>query len=305
MNLLRFFARNNPLSLLGQFLHCMSMKLCYISFLLLLIPELSCGQSINEIKFRWEAAESDKRKFDKAIMLIPVKFEADTTTCFLQFDTGATHSYLYINRINFDFPDDRIFKTSIGKIKFNYTKSIQASTKKNASVGTLGADFLQDKIIRIDLAEETINFGASYNPSNYIMEPLLTLDGRPVVKLNFRGKEQKLLYDTGSSLFGVWTNRKNWKRLREKSDDVKTFPISSWGKMNDGYYSLLDKKYLQSWEDSINDVDLQIWYVENKNFRKFFRENGLFGVIGNQFFLDKEVILDYKEGWFGFRTVPP
>ena len=275
------------------------MKLCLTNLLVLIIPFLSYGQTSIEIKFKWKPAESDTQRFDKAVM----RFESDTTTYYLQFDTGATHSYLYSNRLDLEYPDDKVLKTSIGQIKFRNNKSIKATDEKNASIGTLGADFLQGKIVQINFVDETIRIGASYHPTDFIIEPLRTLNGRPVLKLNINGKKQKLLYDTGSSLFGIWTKKNNWKKLREKSDPIKSFPISSWGKINKGFYSSFDKAIPQIWNDSTDDADLQIWYVDNRNYRRFFRKNDLFGILGNQLFLNKEIVMDYSEGLFGIRTV--
>lgn len=268
-----------------------------------LIPLWSFGQDLKEIKFIWKSAESNSQKFEKAAMLIPIRFKADTTTYFLQFDTGATHSYLYSNRLPWFSSKEELMQTSIGEITFKDNKSIKPTAEKTAPIGTLGADWLKDKIVQINFVDQTVKFNHPYNTSDYFIKPLYTLNGRPVIEVTVYGNEEKLLYDTGSSLFGIWINKKNWKKLRDKSDQVKSFPISSWGKINKGYYSKLDKAIPPIWEGSSNDIDLQIWFVDNRNFTKFFRKNDIFGILGNQAFLNKEVVIDFQEGLFGSRTV--
>ena len=278
------------------------MKAPFGYILVFLIPLLSFGQSSEEIKFLWKTAEFNSKKFKKAIMLIPVKFESDTTTYFLQFDTGATHSCLYSNRVNWFKSGEQVMKTSIGEVTFRDNKSIKATAEKNASIGTLGADFLKNKLVQINFPGQTIRINASYNATDYFMKPLNTLNGRPVISVKIFGKEQDLLYDTGSSLFGIWTNEKNWKRLKERSDNVSSFPISSWGKINTGYYSGIDKSLPAIIDGSNDKQDLQVWYVDNKKYKKFFRRNNLYGILGNQPFLNKEIILDYNKKVFGVKN---
>lgn len=279
------------------------MRIYLLHVLCFLIPVLSFAQSSQEIRFEWRAAESDFRRFEKAEMLIPIRFESDTTIYFLQFDTGATHSYLYSNRFNRFNSGERPMKTSIGDISFRENTTIKATSEANAAVGTLGAGFLKNKVVQINFKNRTIKINMPYNTADYLIRPLNTLNGRPVLRVNLLGKEQDLLYDTGSSLFGIWTNKKNWRRLREKSDSIGTFPISSWGNINTGYYSGIDETLPAIISGFSSKSKMQVWYVDNKNYRKFFGRNKLFGILGNQPFLGGEIVLDYKEKIFGFKSV--
>lgn len=279
------------------------MKARLLNILLFLVPLLSFGQYSQEIKFIWKAAESRSQKFEKAVMLVPVQFNSDTTTYFLQFDTGATHSYLYSNRLKCFNSSERSMETSLGKILFRDNKSIKATAEKNASIGTLGANFLKDKVVQINFVDQTIKIDTPYDTTDYLIKPLNTLNGRPVLEVSINGKEQNLLYDTGSSLFGIWTTKKNWKRLREKSDPIGSFPISSWDKSNIGYYSGIDKTLPAIISGSNHPLDIQVWYVDNRNYKKFFHQNNLFGILGNQPFLHREIILDYQTKVFGIKNL--
>lgn len=277
------------------------MRIHSTNFILFLLPVLLYGQHPTEIDFIWKSAESDSLRFEKAVMLVPIKFEQDTTTYFLQFDTGATKSYLYSNRLkNNDFREGPI-STSIGEIHFIKTESIKDTDHKNASVGTLGADFVKNRIVQINYRTQKITLDAPYDLNEYSVLPMSLMNGRPVIRVNINGLEQKLLYDTGSSLFGLWTTEKNWNRLRDKDSPTTSFPISSWGKINEGFFSGVDESVSLTIGDPDKVEELKVWYVANKKFKRFFRRNDLFGIIGNQAFLDDEILLDFKENLFGVK----
>ena len=277
------------------------MRIHSTNFILFLLPVLLYGQHPTEIEFIWKSAESDSLRFEKAVMLVPIKFEQDITTYFLQFDTGATKSYLYSNRLkNNDFREGPIL-TSIGEIHFIKTISIKDTDHRNASVGTLGADFVKNRIVQINYRTQKITLDAPYDLNEYSVLPMSLMNGRPVIRVNINGLEQKLLYDTGSSLFGLWTTEKNWNRLRDKDSPTTSFPISSWGKINEGFFSGVDESVSLTIGDPDKVEELKVWYVANKKFKRFFRRNDLFGIIGNQAFLDDEILLDFKENLFGVK----
>lgn len=277
------------------------MKVWSIGIFLILFSVSSYGQDSLEIKFIWEATTLGSRTFEHASMRVPVTFGPDPTTYYLQFDTGAAHSYLYSNRFKtFDYTEGWM-ETSIGRIKFIENSSMPKSKDENAPIGTIGADFLKGKIVQINFPDQTIKIGFSYNPNAYDMTPLVLLDGRPVVPINIKGDEHGLLFDTGSSLFGIWTTKRNWNKLRDKSATVVSFPISSWGKINEGFCSRVDT-VAPLFLGSLSALsDIQVWYVDNKKFKRFFRRNDLYGILGNQAFRNKEILLDFKHNMFGIK----
>jgi hypothetical protein len=259
------------------------------------------SQTPTEIKFVWKSAKSGSKVFEKAIMLIPVKFKSDSTTYFLQFDTGATKSSLYLNRLgNSGFSEGEL-ETSIGNIIFTENASVQISNDQSFAVGTLGADFLKDKIVQIDFKNQVITFNQAYNEADYYWQEIKLLHGRPVVEIKLDAYEKKVLFDTGSGLFGIWTTRKYWKKFRDSSDPPSSFPITSWGKVNDGYYSNINRDFPLIIGETFLSKNLKIWYVKNKKFKRFFKRNHLFGILGNQPFLEKEILLDYQRKNFGIK----
>ena len=58
-----------------------------------------------------------------------------------------------------------------------------------------------------------------------------------------QNKTYDFLFDTGSSLFELWTTKSIWNKFREKSSNVDEFPISSWGKINNAYRSTLNRNF--------------------------------------------------------------
>ncbi|MCA6423603.1 MAG: hypothetical protein IM568_12420 [Flavobacterium sp.] len=139
-------------------------------------------------KFYWSPAEISGRHFDKAAMYLPISLDTVTEIHYSQFDLGSDWTILYQNNfksitdynyLKFDSlsdsnPERPLFMIkdvdlNIGKINFgkrnvlgfyNYGEPI--IRKKNApvsenSIGTIGADIFQNKIVVINFPNQTIS----------------------------------------------------------------------------------------------------------------------------------------------------
>lgn len=74
------------------------------------------------------------------------------------------------------------------------------------------------------------------------------------------------LFDTGSSLFELWTTKRLWKKLRSKQASIDNYPISSWGEINTAFRTEIKNGVFIP---SFNDFKLEtIWYNSNKSFHK-------------------------------------
>lgn len=244
--------------------------------------------------------------FKKTSMHIPVKFNNDTTKYYFQFDTGSNKSYLYTgkksdNRIKNNIKTRTNLKTSIGQIVL-YPRESNNSFIRNGKkfIGTLGSDILNKKIIEIDFVNQKINLlNNAYNKALYNLEKMSLSRGRPVITLKVDNKDYPFLYDTGSSLFDLWTDKKLWDKWKKRGADISKFPIKSWSKTNFAYRALITDTILSL--KPLNQKINYIWYNSSKGFIKLFKDADVSGIIGNKPFLDRIIILDFKNNLIGYK----
>ncbi|AUC13860.1 hypothetical protein BTO06_01250 [Tenacibaculum sp. SZ-18] len=237
-------------------------------------------------------------------MHIPVRFENDSTTYYFQFDTGANKSFLYTGPKSNPEIIDRIktntqLSTSIGDVVLLSIKSNNTYVKDGKTfIGTIGSDILQNQILEIDLKKQKLTVLSEYDLQEYRIYKMKLSRGRPVITITIDKKDYSFLYDTGSSLFDLWTTQKLWLEWKSESFVADEFPISSWGKINKSYRSLLKKTNTNN--DLMNQMKY-IWYNANDNFEKTFEDAGVSGIIGNRPFLDKVLLLDFKSKRIGIK----
>ena len=276
--------------------------------LLILLPFLtSCtptSQNFKSTDFIWFNTTLNDKLFEKSSMHIPVRFENDTTTYYFQFDTGSNKSFLYTGsksdpKIIDSIKTNTQLFTSVGDVVLLSKKSNNTYVKDGKTfIGTIGSDILQNQIIEIDLIKQKLNVLSEYDLQEYNIYKMKLSRGRPVMSFTIEGEEYSFLYDTGSSLFDLWTTQKLWLEWKSESSVADEFPISSWGKINTSYRSLFENP------DTNNELMNQmkyIWYNSNDNFEKTFKDADVHGIIGNRPFLDKVLLLDFKRKRIGIK----
>lgn len=280
-----------------------------VLLILLTLSMYSCkGQKEVDLKsttFIWFNDTLNGVPFEKTSMHIPVKFKNDSTTYYFQFDTGSDKSYLYtgiksdaeiLKKIN----TKTELSTSIGNITLLPKKSNNTYQKKEkVFIGTIGSDVLFNKVIEIDFLNQKINVLNKYKKENYNINSMKLSNGRPVLNLKIMSKEYQFLYDTGSSLFDLWTDKKLWLKWRKDNSDISEFPISSWGKINTAYKSKINDSIIA--ENYLNFDLKYVWYNSNRNFKKGFNKAKVSGIIGNRPFLQQVLLLDFKDKLIGLK----
>ncbi len=273
--------------------------------ILLFWMNVTVAQTEKTIPFLWSNDSLNGIFFEKTAIHIPVKFKNDTTVYYFQFDTGANKSYLYtgeksdlsiIRKINTEVN----LTSSIGQIIL-FPKTSNSTYKKNDRnyIGTIGSDYLSDKIVEIDFVNQKINILNDYSELDYHIEHLKLTRGRPTINFAIEGKNYSFLFDTGSSLFDMWTTKRLWKKWKEKDSEIMKFPISSWGKINTSFRAKVKDSIF---ENSKIKIDLNyIWYNSNKKFQKMFRQANVSGIIGNKPFLEDILLLDFRNSKIAIR----
>lgn len=273
-----------------------------IGSLLFFLPWLGLAQQSDTLHFIWTDDTINGVYVEKSAMFIPVQLENDTSTYYFQFDTGANTSSLYTkDQPKFESAANQL-RTSLGELTFEPLDDMSPYTEKGMHViGTIGANILQDRILEIDFPEELMIISQSTDLSCYELYDIQSSYGRPAITIDMGMETLTYLFDTGSSLFQLWTTKKVWKKYSQHNGETSEMTISSWGNESTVYTSKIDELTLVFPNQQKIHID-QITYSSNKNYKKTFHAAGVDGIIGNQPFLESSIVIDMSNQKFGVRT---
>ncbi len=273
---------------------------------------LELSESSGAVPIQWAKSKDS----DIAAMYLPIQFPGVPDTFYLQFDTGAPSTLLYkksMLAIRERYPNQMGFLDStststvqtfrLGKMKVHSPnfklyergeKPIDWASGRKVKIGTLGADII-DKIVTVmDFDQHSCYFGVDLSAFGQELEfHELKFNLRKVlIPAEVAGRKRKLLHDSGSSGFELITNKRNWKKLsKEGAEPEEAFKVRSWKKQLTAFNIASDKK--------INFKNLsiplqQVTYIKGTSFlqRLGVQLTGMGGMIGNQIFMGKVLILD-------------
>ena len=258
------------------------------------------------IPFKWLGTE-------KNVLLLPIHFVGDSTTFYLQFDTGSPYTIFYvksIQNISQISINKEVVKTSfyIGKTKISSDKFKiynNENVKDNDSlkiIGTIGTDILENRKTLINFKENYIVLNLLNAPKQF-QTKLLDFEFKKrkiIFNASLRGKEENFLYDSGSSAYELLTNKKVWKNLKTPNSKIKIEKVKSWDKILTAYTANCKHKIqFSNQKIPLNHVThiegfSQVQYV----MMKF---SGMTGMIGNKIFLKNCLYLDCKQNKMGIE----
>ena len=307
-----------------------------IGFIVLLSLFLSAGyaQELNWIKFDWSGHKLGDRYFDKAAIFLPIQLENLPYKFTVQLDLGSSSSILYGNDIfpymaineelknkmdtssktwidSKQYPTFRNLSIKLDNVSFDkinlgfyqgYGDSLTADSVKSKTVrriGTIGSDFFSSKVLIIDYPNRRICvtdvIPKAYETTCNFIDIKFT-DDVIILPVQIGDKNENLMFDTGSSFFALSTNEKNAEEISgvnvPVSDSIK---VSSWGKKYYKYGKKVVKKV------KIGDAIMPnaIVYYDKREWDYFFVSHNIWGITGNAYFFDKNVIIDFKNQKFG------
>jgi hypothetical protein len=304
-------------------------------FILCLVSSASVfAQKLPWIPFNWEGDSLSGKYFDKLAITIPVTLDKLPYKLNMQLDLGATVTVIYGNSIQPYLEATSALKNKIdttltfriqsqtnpkfknialqlGKISFGnrnigYFKgfgdaiakdSIHTATEKY--IGTIAPDLFQDKILIIDYPNKRICVVNSL-PKQYAkasFRPYKIKEGRIKIPFTMQGKDEDVMFDTGSSLFALISTKENAASI-SNSTIVDSLKISSWG---DYYmvYGCAINTPIRFGEKQLNPAS--VYYDTQKGSANFYKEENIWGITGNAYFLKNVVIIDYKNKRFGVQ----
>lgn len=251
---------------------------------------------------------------DKNALLVPIHFSKDTTTYYLQFDTGAVYTEFYGKAIEnlkeISIKNDRaaasvyIGKTKITskQIKVSNTGSFPVKNNPVTIIGTLGADILEDRKTLINFQDDYIAFNLSKEPDEF-QNNLIDFEFKKrkiIIHGNLKGKDEKFLYDSGTSAYELLTNKENWENLRAPQSKVVIEKAQSRPNILTTY-TAKTKGIIQFKNKGLplNEVT----YVEGFSPTQYMlmKFSGMSGMLGNKIFLNHKIYMDCSKKKIGIE----
>ena len=284
--------------------------------------------TISWTKFEWTSGEMAGKHFDKLTMNIPCKLSGLSNNFTFQLDLGADLTGVYENSISSLFTQNPALEHKIKRLKsgvqfWNSNKYVEdlsivfgnyIATNKVAYVyknfgekveiqnlndtihlGTIGADLFKDKIFIIDYPNK--QFAICENiPDNYqgnLIDIELDRNGRVILPMKIQGKNYRIMFDSGSSIFALLTTAKNISNY-STSADIDTIQISSWGQMH-GVTGRLIKDTFELAGQKFSNVKIYAYHIG------LAIDDETDGITGNSLFWDKTIMIDFKNKKFAVK----
>ncbi len=304
-----------------------TLKLVLLLQLLCLAARPCYAQKLNWIPFEWTGYQAKTRYFENAGIMVNCKIDKLKYPFRMQFDLGATKTVIYGKTLQ-SFPDEFAFyegklDTSnlfwynskayptyqnvdlmLGKARFKKIKIGKYSDygftqikdsidfSKPLTIGTIGPDLFQDQFLIIDYPNNRIAVTDKL-PKQYANLNYTTIkkeNGRIFIPLEINGKLEYLLFDTGIAMFPLLTSQKHAAEIANAvvQDSID---VNSWGKKYFVYGNQIAKsvrlgnKELPKGLVHYDKIEIFDWWFERDKF---------WGIIGNAYFRNNVLIIDYK-----------
>lgn len=290
------------------------------------------AQKPDWISYKWMGDSISGKYYDKLAIMLPVTFDNLPYKFQMQLDLGAVVTIVYGNSMDpylgmypflmskldtslvfyiqsqknymlkdIDLSSGKIHfgKVNIGLFK-NFGDTFTSDSIKTPSVkliGTIAPDLFRGKVLIIDFPNDRLCVTETV-PRKYQKTALVSCkerDGRIFIPLMISGKQEDLLFDTGSSIFSLMTTEHRASEIGEESisDSLK---ISSWG----NYYYVFGKKIKS--DILIGNKLLKpstVYFDKEEKLDFFYSDQNIWGITGNAYLLNNTVIIDYKNKLFG------
>lgn len=294
----------------------------------------SFGQKLDWIPFNWEGDSVSGKYFDKLGITVPVSLDNMPNKFKMQLDLGAYDVVIYGNSIksyldryselkskidttlkfriqsqtNFKFKDVnlKLGKVNFGKRDIGHFKDFgdpisidSINTKTEKLIGTIGPDLFKNKILIIDYPKRRFCVAESLPKqfSKTQFRQYKIKDGRIKIPISINGKDEDVMFDTGSSIFALITTREKANEISSKPV-VDSLKISSWGEYFMVYGQTISKT-IKFGQKTLNKAI--VYFDDKKGNADFYKDEEIWGITGNSYFLNNIVIIDYKNQRFGVK----
>jgi hypothetical protein len=307
--------------------HQKTIKIALFSPLLILATVQCYAQQLQWIPFEWSGYQAKTRYFENASIMVNCTIDNLKYPFKMQFDLGATKTVIYgktfqsfpaefavyehqLDTTNLfwynskQYPTYKAIDLKLGKVLFKKTPigkytdygftqikdSIDFS--KPLTIGTIGPDLFQDKFLIIDYPNHRIAV-ADKLPNEYANVTFTSIkkeNGRIFIPLEMNGKSEYLLFDTGIAMFPILTSQKNAMDIADTA--IKdSIDVNTWGKKYFVYGNQITKSVKLGNKELPKGL---VHYDKIEIFDFWFERDKFWGIIGNAYFKNSVLIIDYK-----------
>jgi len=293
--------------------------------------------NIEWIPYEWVGDTIEGNYIDKVAMVVPFEIKGIPHLFKSQFDLGATNTVVYGNsiypyvqkypeiQIKIDTGDKKnIFQGrevaafndlnfKLDNVEFtnqkllfinNYGNHVildSSTSQRTQPVGTIAPDLFQGRTLIIDFTLDKIGVTLDSIIDNVTYVNVQIENGRIKVPVSINGKVKYFMYDTGASLFPLIVHSDNLNKYKEESSEVDTLKTTTWGVEYDVYgVDILPE--IKIGETTLNKEEKKVFGNPREEFKQFFAEENIEGILGNSFFYDKTIVINYKTKKFGFMN---
>lgn len=283
---------------------------------------LSFEGDFQPISFEWAPQDFESYLEPHSAILIPVSVPGVSEKLYMQFDTGSPDSFLksgameslksrgvdfelfekdgysYVKHFEIGIAGNQVVLTS-GWVRPQRMKIDWESPGTKNIIGSLGADFLDQKICEIDFSVQEIRFDSQRSKELDELgtfTPFKFKGRRIMLPARIDDADVEVFYDSGCSAFGLLTSKFYYEKLTNKNDKEIALSGNRHGESVPFHHKPSDLPIrLGNTELSIQRIS----YAELYNFLQM--TIGRFvggGFLGNKCLVDCNLILDTKSNEF-------
>jgi len=266
---------------------------------------LSIENESGNIPFIWLGEE-------KNVLLLPIHFSNDTTTYYLQFDTGSPSTVFYSKSINkigqINVKNERakatfyIGKTKISSNKFKILNFGDDKNKDIKIIGTIGTDVLENRKTKINFKENYIVLNLSKEPNQFQVKfvDFKFKKRKIIIRGLLKGNQEKFLFDTGTSAYELLTNKEVWDNLKLPDSKVTIEKSQSWDNILTSYSAKCNQTI--QFGDKIVTLN-NVTYIEGFSQTQYsmMKFSGMTGMLGNKIFLNNCLYINCLENRIGIE----
>jgi len=307
----------------------------FVAALLLLCAAYSwpAAPGVAWFPFKWYGEKIDGKYFDKLAICLPVRVQELRGNFIAQFDLGSDATVLYEEALKNYFASHRQLYALLDTTQRGTTDSgnhnyatrglplhlgnlviahprllagqgdvVAPDSLYSASeklVGTIGADFLKNKVLVIDFPGRRMAVLDSVDAAWRARTTFVTArvrENRFQIPLTINKHTYWALFDTGSSLFAFNTDQVTWRGLVGRPVATDSLHVNSWGKKVAFYGAPL--RY-DVYLDRTKLPKATAWYTRDARHLAFNKEANIDAVTGNALFFHSTVVLDFQHSRFG------
>ena len=283
--------------------------------------------------FTWYRTTIAGKPFDKVAIIVPIKINDLPGNLVTQFDLGSGTTFLYEDAIkNYFASRAQLYAhvdttqrgtTDAGHVHYatrglpftfggavvpaprlmaRHGDPVPLDSLRSPSpkpVGTIGADFLDRKVLVIDYPRRrmcVLDSVDAYWRARTTFVAGRVKDNRFSIPITVNHRTYWALFDTGASLFPLSTDYATWQNLVLPGATVDTLKVNSWGEQVPFYGAPMQH---DAYLGNVRLPKSKAWFTRSQRHLDFNKSERVDALTGNAFFLENVVVLDFAHALFG------